>query len=82
VIAVRQSRAPASDRRQAITKSKPQLLKLGFFIEPRVFGEEEAKILQNLMKFQSIQVKSIMTPAVVAVSAEESTPIEERDGQC
>ena len=46
-------------------------------IEEGVFEKEETQILQNLMKFQSIQVNSIMTPQVVIVAAEEDTRIEE-----
>jgi CBS domain containing-hemolysin-like protein len=45
-------------------------------IEDGVIDDEESRILQNLMKFQSIQVKSIMTPQVVMIAAEEQTPIE------
>ncbi len=45
-------------------------------IENRVIEAEESRILQNLMKFQSILVKSIMTPQIVIVAAEESTTIE------
>ncbi len=45
-------------------------------IEDGVMNEEESQILKNLMRFQSIQVKSIMTPQVVMVSAEENTSIE------
>jgi CBS domain containing-hemolysin-like protein len=44
-------------------------------IEDGVIDDEESRILQNLMKFQSIQVKSIMTPQVVMVAAEEHTLI-------
>ncbi len=46
-------------------------------IEDRVIEEEESQILQNLMRFQSIQVKSIMTPQVVIVAEEENTTIED-----
>lgn len=46
-------------------------------IEDRVIENEESRILQNLMKFQSILVKSIMTPQIVIKAAEENTPIEE-----
>jgi CBS domain containing-hemolysin-like protein len=45
-------------------------------IEDGVIDDEESRILQNLMKFQSIQVKSIMTPQVVMIAAEEQTLIE------
>ena len=45
-------------------------------IEDGVIENEEAQILQNLMKFQSIRVKSIMTPQIVMEAAEENTPIE------
>ena len=38
--------------------------------------DEESRILQNLMKFKDILVKSIMTPQIVIVAAEESTTIE------
>ena len=45
-------------------------------IEDGVMDDEESQILKNLMRFQSIRVKSIMTPQVVMVAAEETTPIE------
>ena len=45
-------------------------------IEDGVMEDEASLILQNLMKFQSILVKSIMTPQVVIEAAEEDTPIE------
>lgn len=45
-------------------------------IEDGVMENEASLILQNLMKFQSILVKSIMTPQVVIEAAEENTPIE------
>jgi CBS domain containing-hemolysin-like protein len=46
-------------------------------IEDGVMKEEESRILQNLMKFQSILVKSIMTPQIVVKAAEEQTSIEQ-----
>lgn len=46
-------------------------------IEEGVIETEESRILQNLMKFQSIQVKSIMTPQIVIEAADEETPIDE-----
>jgi len=46
-------------------------------IEEGVIENEESRILQNLMKFQSIQVKSIMTPQIVIEAEEESTPIDQ-----
>jgi len=45
-------------------------------IEDGVIEDEESRILQNLMKFQSILVKSIMTPQIVIEAAEESITIE------
>jgi len=45
-------------------------------IESQVMEDEESRILQNLMKFQSILVKSIMTPQIVIKAAEESTTID------
>ncbi len=45
-------------------------------IEDGVMDEGESQILQNLMRFQSIRVKSIMTPQVVVVAADENTLIE------
>ena len=45
-------------------------------IEEGIIDEEESQLLENLMKFRHIKVKSIMTPQVVMVAAEESTPIE------
>lgn len=46
-------------------------------IENRVMDAEESRILQNLMKFQSILVKSIMTPQIVIHAADEQTTIEQ-----
>jgi magnesium and cobalt exporter, CNNM family len=46
-------------------------------IETGVMKDEESRILQNLMRFQSILVKSIMTPQIVIRAAEESLTIEE-----
>ncbi len=45
-------------------------------IEDGVIEDEESRILQNLMKFQSIMVKSIMTPQIVIKAEEENTSIE------
>jgi len=45
-------------------------------IENGVIEDEESRILQNLMKFQSILVKSIMTPQIVIKAEEENTTIE------
>ena len=45
-------------------------------IEEGVIESEESRILQNLMKFQSIRVKNIMTPQIMIEAAEESVPIE------
>jgi CBS domain containing-hemolysin-like protein len=46
-------------------------------IEEGVMEDEESRILQNLMKFKNILVKSIMTPQVVIQSAEENTSIQD-----
>lgn len=46
-------------------------------IESQVMEDEETRILQNLMKFKDILVKSIMTPQIVIEAAEESTTIEQ-----
>ncbi len=46
-------------------------------IEEGVMDDEESRILQNLMKFKNILVKSIMTPQVVIQSAEENTSIQD-----
>jgi len=45
-------------------------------IEEGIFLESESKILKNLMRFNSIQTKSIMTPRTVMVAAEENTSVE------
>jgi CBS domain containing-hemolysin-like protein len=45
-------------------------------IEDGVIEDEESRILQNLMKFQIILVKSIMTPQIVIKAEEENTSIE------
>jgi CBS domain containing-hemolysin-like protein len=46
-------------------------------IEDGVVEGEESRILQNLMKFKDILVKSIMTPQIVIRAAEEHTTIEQ-----
>ena len=46
-------------------------------IENGVIEDEESRILQNLMKFKDILVKSIMTPQIVIKAAEESSIIEQ-----
>lgn len=46
-------------------------------IEDGVMDDEESQILKNLMRFQTIRVKSIMTPQVVMVAEEEDTSIEQ-----
>ncbi len=46
-------------------------------IEEGIIDEEESMLLQNLMKFRYIRVRSIMTPRVVIVAADEEMSIEE-----
>lgn len=46
-------------------------------IEEGVMDDEESRILQNLMKFKVILVKSIMTPQIVIQAADESISIQE-----
>jgi len=46
-------------------------------IEEGIIEEEESQLLENLMKFKHIKVKSIMTPQVVIVAANESLSAEE-----
>jgi CBS domain containing-hemolysin-like protein len=46
-------------------------------IEEGVMEDEESRILQNLMKFKDILVKSIMTPQIVIQAADESISIQE-----
>lgn len=45
-------------------------------IEEGIIDEDESQLLQNLMKFRHIKIRSIMTPQVVVVAADENTPIE------
>lgn len=45
-------------------------------IEEGIMKDEESQLLQNLMKFESIIVKSIMTPQIVIIAEEENTSIE------
>lgn len=45
-------------------------------IEEGVIDEDESQLLQNLMKFRHIKIRSIMTPQVVVVAADENTAIE------
>jgi CBS domain containing-hemolysin-like protein len=44
-------------------------------IEEGIMNAEESQLLKNLMKFNRIIVKSIMTPRVVVLAEEENTPI-------
>lgn len=44
-------------------------------IEEGVMEDEESRILENLMKFKDILVKSIMTPQIVIQAADEDTSI-------
>jgi len=46
-------------------------------IEEGVMEDEESRILENLMKFKDILVKSIMTPQAVIQSADENISIKE-----
>ena len=46
-------------------------------IEDGVMDDEESRILQNLMKFKDILVKSIMTPQIVIKAADENTTIKQ-----
>jgi CBS domain containing-hemolysin-like protein len=46
-------------------------------IKEGVMSEEESHLLSNLIKFNKITTKSIMTPRVVIVAAEEETPVAE-----
>ena len=46
-------------------------------IEEGVINDEESQLLKNLMKFNQIKTKSIMTPRTVVHAAEENTLIEE-----
>jgi CBS domain containing-hemolysin-like protein len=46
-------------------------------VEEGIFKEEESKILLNLMKFNRIDVKSIMTPRTIMIAADEDMHIEE-----
>ncbi len=46
-------------------------------IQEGIFKEEESKILINLMKFNYIVVKSIMTPRVVVVAASQENTVKE-----
>jgi CBS domain containing-hemolysin-like protein len=45
-------------------------------IETGVMEDEESRILQNLMKFKNILVKSIMTPQIVIQASDEGTSID------
>jgi CBS domain containing-hemolysin-like protein len=46
-------------------------------VEEGIFEKEESKILMNLMKFNYIVVKSIMTPRTVVLAASEESTIED-----
>lgn len=46
-------------------------------VQEGIFQKEESQILMNLMKFNNIVVKSIMTPRTVVVSASEDTTIKD-----
>ncbi|MBS3768986.1 MAG: hemolysin family protein [Bacteroidales bacterium] len=44
-------------------------------VQEGIFKKEESQILMNLMKFNNIVVKSIMTPRTVVLSASEDTTV-------
>ncbi len=46
-------------------------------VQEGIFKKEESQILMNLMKFNNIVVKSIMTPRTVVVAASEDTTIKD-----
>ena len=46
-------------------------------VQEGIFKKEESQILMNLMKFNNIVVKSIMTPRTVVVSAPEEKTVKE-----
>lgn len=46
-------------------------------VQEGIFKKEESKILMNLMKFNNIVVKSIMTPRTVVLSASEEDTIKD-----
>ena len=46
-------------------------------IQEGIMEDEESRILQNLMKFKDILVKSIMTPQIVIQAADETVSIQE-----
>lgn len=72
------TRALRNGRSGKSTISEPEFRAItDTVIEDGVMDDEESRILQNLMQFKAILVKSIMTPQIVIVSAEESTTIEQ-----
>jgi len=64
-------------------KDKPVLSRSDFAVmaemgkEAGILEEEEQKIIHNLLKFNKVLVKDIMTPRIVVVSADEATRIRE-----
>ncbi|MBS3775926.1 MAG: hemolysin family protein [Bacteroidales bacterium] len=46
-------------------------------VQEGIFKKEESQILMNLMKFNNIVVKSIMTPRTVVLSASEDTTVKD-----
>jgi len=46
-------------------------------IQEGIFLESESRILSNLMKFNKVVIKSIMTPRTVVISAQEEMTVEE-----
>ena len=64
-------------------KDKPVLSRSDFAAmaemgkEAGILEEEEQKIIHNLLKFNKVLVKDIMTPRIVVVSADETTSIRE-----
>ena len=64
-------------------KDKPVLSRSDFAVmaemgkEAGILEEEEQKIIHNLLKFNKVLVKDIMTPRIVVVSADETTSIRE-----
>lgn len=68
------------DKKPTVSREEfSALAELGF--EEGVFEEGESKIFKNLIRFNSLRIKDIMTPRIVVVKFQEDRTIQEILGQ-
>jgi CBS domain containing-hemolysin-like protein len=67
-----------SDRDNEKSTSREEISALANIGEQEgIFGQNENRILQNLIKLKTIKVSDVMTPRVVVATADENMPIRE-----